>query len=162
VEQAAFYQVAAEAIPILFIALLLQMDYFTAESRDPQLNLFVLSLVVFAAIGEMIALGALADNEDPNGVQKIAVLTAITVLFLPLLVRAARPLVKSIEGSPGPARTILRVAAVTFLFGAVVLALVFPHAFGSFIAIFAMAFFVVVNLFGTRLDHEVANAEEDD
>jgi Kef-type K+ transport system membrane component KefB len=161
VEQAAFYQVAAEAIPILFIALLLQMDYFTAENRDPQLNLFVLSLVVFAAIGELIAIAALADNKDPNGIQKIAVLGAITVLFLPLLVRAARPLVKSIEESPGPARTVLRTAAAIFLFGVTVLALVFPDAFGSFIAIFAMAFFIVVNFVGNRLDNKAADTEED-
>ena len=161
VEHSAFYQVAAEAIPILFIALLLQMDYFTADSRNAQLNLFVLSLVVFAAIGEAIALGALADNQDPSYIQQAAVLSAIIVLFLPLLVRAAHPLVENIQGSGGAPRLILRAAAGIFLFGATFLSLTFPDAFGSFLAIFAMVFFVVANFFGIRLDREAADSDDD-
>jgi hypothetical protein len=159
-EHSAFYQVAAEAIPILFIALLLQMDYFTADGKNAQLELFIFSLVVFAAIGEMIALGALADNRDPSNIQEIAVLSAITVLFLPLLVRAGHPLVKNIEGSVGSPRVVLRAATAVFLVGTVVCTLIFDKAFSSFIAIFAIAFFVVANFVGTFLDRD-ANSNDD-
>lgn len=161
-EHSAFYQVAAEAIPILFIALLLQMDYFTADSKDAQGNLFVLSLVVFAAIGETIALGALADNQDPSTVEGAAVLMAITVLFLPLLVRAARPLISNIEESGGAARTILRAAIGILLFGVTVFTLTFPGIFGSFIAVFAIVFFVVANFVGIRLDRKPADSDGGD
>jgi hypothetical protein len=162
VDDSAFYQVAAEAIPLLFIALLLQMNYFTVDGKDPQGSLFVLSLVVFAGVGEAISLGALADDGEPSTIEQSAVIFAITALFLPLLVRAALPLVRNVEGSPGAPRTILRVASAVFLVGATVLTLTFPHAFGPFLAIFALVFFFVANLVGFRAHQEAEDSNDDD
>lgn len=157
---ATFFQVVAEVIPILFLALLLQMEYFKPAAEGDGINLFVLSLVIFAAVGEIISLSALLDNRDPSRIEQTAAVGAVTVLFLPLLVRAARPIIRGIdEGSA--ARIVIRAAGVIFLVGMVVLGFLGEHLFGPFLAIFAFGFFLVASVFGRSIEQHQRDTKDD-
>jgi hypothetical protein len=153
VDHPLFFEVAAQVIPILFIALLLQMRYFESpDQQSPSVNLFVLSLVVFAGIGEIIALGAVFGGHHTTVIEQGAVMGAITVLFLPMLVRAGRPFVHTIAGSSRLHRGILQAAVGVFAAGIGAATIFNSDIFAPFLGAFAIGFYIVACFAGTFID----------
>jgi hypothetical protein len=96
-----FYEVSATVIPVLFLALIFQMEWFgqDGDTSTPRFDLFDLVIVLFAGVGELICIVALSEGRTPSHAEKLVVGVAIGMLFLPAIVRAARPRFRSLAAS---------------------------------------------------------------
>lgn len=92
-KDSALYEVAAQVIPVLFFALLFQLGWFEQSDKKPSARLafFDLAIIVLAAVGELVCITALAEDRTPTDAEKTVVVLAIGFLFLPAIIRAARP-----------------------------------------------------------------------
>ncbi len=120
-----FYEVAAQVIPVLMLALVIEQRFFDKpEGRDPTANLFLIAVALLALVGEWISMSALGDpGRDRAYIQKTAVILAVTLLFLPLIIRAARPLFAAIAEQVPWSRVVGYILFVLAVAGALVVAL---------------------------------------
>jgi cytochrome c oxidase assembly factor CtaG len=108
----AFYEVAAQVIPVLVLALVVQERAEKgAANPSPRFELFLLGCVALAAAGEIISVSALIEEKAPAAPAKWAVLGGIVVPFLPFLMSLARPSVETIGGAYPQLRPIGRFLA---------------------------------------------------
>jgi hypothetical protein len=96
-----YYATAAQVIPIFFLAAAAPRFLGHGEDARPGYGLMLLSVVLFAGWGEMTALNALHDHEDPSSVGQSVVNLAV---WLPLVLVGsmliARPIATLVGASP--------------------------------------------------------------
>jgi hypothetical protein len=114
-----YYSTAAQVIPVLFLAALIQDRVMgDVKQRAPENQLALLSIIVLAAVGEFTAIVVLSEDRTPTQFESIVVGASVALLFLPILIRAAEPLVEGVsKGLPwtrwlGPAGLLFIVFAV--------------------------------------------------
>lgn len=97
-EDHSLFEVAAQVIPVLFFAMLFQLDGFrdSEGKSSPRTEWFLFAIIIVAAAAEFICISVLAEDSKPTEFEKIVVSIAITFLFLPAIVRAAAPRVEAI------------------------------------------------------------------
>jgi hypothetical protein len=113
-----FYEVAAQVIPVLFLALIVEQKLFgdSRNDRTPAFELFLLAIVLLAAVGEMVSIAALVEHKPPSSeLGKTVVLFAMALLFLPFIVRAAQPRLQAIATAHPWSRAPGRVIGFTLL-----------------------------------------------
>jgi hypothetical protein len=98
IEHQAFYEIAATVIPVLFFALLFQLDWFKKGdgAPEPPFDLMNIAIILFAFLAEVICVVALAEGRTPSDAEKIVVSLAIPALFLPAILMAALPLFRGL------------------------------------------------------------------
>lgn len=87
-----FYEVAAQIIPLLFLALLIEERFFSKrEDPAPSFEFLVLAAILVGIVGEIVALNALVTGKPASPTERLTVSYAIALLFAPLLWRAVAP-----------------------------------------------------------------------
>lgn len=115
-EKLAFYEVAAQVIPVLFIALLIERQVVgKGYEESPAAALGLLAIIVFAAIGEFVAISALAEDRHPTQLEKAVVGGAIVMLFLPMIIGAARPRAEAIGKTLPWTRSLGQLVVLSFI-----------------------------------------------
>lgn len=154
-----FYEVSAQVIPVLILALVIQeRTERAAADRSPPIELFLLGCVVLAAVGEIISLSALLEGEAPADPGKYAVLAGVTVPFLPFLMRLAGPSVETIGAAYPPLRPIGRFLSWTLPFALLVLAFTGLDAAPIF-AGFALVLYIALTVAATFLKPKPREAD---
>jgi hypothetical protein len=156
-----FYEVGAQVIPLLFFALLFELRWFEGSGKrtTARFALFDIAVIVLAAVGELVCIVALVEDRTPTEVEQTVVIVAITFLFLPAIIRAARPRLAALGEAWPPGRVIGRLAII---FGALAL-FVLPIAHVRVIPVVAAAAlaFVFVVSFGQGIADDWAEGHLD-
>jgi hypothetical protein len=88
-----FYSTVAQVIPVLMLALLVDVRYF-APPRDEEpldVSFFLISVGVVMLLGEVIALNTLHAREEPSDIEFAAGMAALAFPLLVISVRMLRP-----------------------------------------------------------------------
>lgn len=155
-EDKGLYETAAQVIPVLFFALLYQLEWFgksgdqteddgekSDENLPPRFALFDLSIIVLAAVGELVCITVLSEDRTPTESEKFIVLLAVAMLFFPAIVRAAKPRFIALAEAVPRSKAVGRVLVVVLPFGIFVLAVLHVRLM-PVVAVGALIFVVVV------------------
>jgi hypothetical protein len=99
----AFYSTVAQVIPVLLLALLVDMRYFSPPSAEEPLDVtfFLIGVGVVMLVGEVIALNAVHAGKEPSDIEFAAVMAALGFPLTAIGVRMIRPRMRAL-GERGP------------------------------------------------------------
>lgn len=88
-----FYEVAAQIIPVLFLALVVEERLLESRGKkgEPATDFFILAAILLGVVAEMVSINALIEGKPAGDTERLAVIYAIVLLFVPFVVRAALP-----------------------------------------------------------------------
>jgi hypothetical protein len=139
----AFYEAAAQIIPVLFLALVVEERIFASRREDaPALELVILAAILVGIVGELVAINALITGERPGDVEQTTVVYAIVLLFLPFLGRAALPRFEALANASWWSAVLLQVLVVVVAFG-IIGSTTFGYDVVPVAAGFAVTFFFI-------------------
>jgi hypothetical protein len=94
-DRLAFYEVAAQVIPVLLLALVIELGLFRRSEREtaPQ-SLWTIGALGVMLLGEFVCLTAVRDQVEPSKLERIVVLGAISfgliaIALVPVIDRIA-------------------------------------------------------------------------
>jgi hypothetical protein len=118
----AFYEVAAQVIPVLFLALAVENRLFGSrkEKSEPATDFLILAGILLGVVAEMVSINALITQKPAGDIERTAVIYTIVLLLLPFVVRAALPSFAALATGSSRTSGLLQVAIAVLTVGGLV------------------------------------------
>lgn len=172
-----FYSVAAQVIPVLVLALVIERRYFQRQPTESSgQSLFLLTVLLALVGGEFLALSALLEGPSPSALRQSVVMLALVWGFLGLLGGALRDrFAAASDALPAWLVSIVRIAWPFALLGVIALSVVFnsPDVIAAAVWVLVIGTLCAAHFAAAReearaakfrdhdREHRAADAEED-